>query len=102
MVETFEQRLERVEELGEIVDDDWRDREGKITGIVRGMKEKRGNTGNAGRGWWYGECIGKKREVRRELSEWQKRGKEGDVFPRIRPVLEGRWGQLTMYILSII
>lgn len=55
-----------MEELGENVEDDWKEMEARITGI----EEERGNRDNAGRGWWDGKCIVKRREVRKKLREW--------------------------------
>jgi len=76
----FKERIEKVlsEEGGRCLGKEEMER--KMRGVIcevekeiSGTKEKRG-------GWWDKECKGKKREVRKELREWRKRGGKGKTI----------------------
>jgi len=59
------------EELGKRIREEIEDIEEKIG---EGHKDKRG--------WWDDECRKRKKEVRKELREWRKKGGEGGVYKK--------------------
>lgn len=70
------QKLEVIREKEEEVEVKkvWKEMGVKIKRILREMEEERGTGGMGKGGWWDEVCKAKKREMRRELREWKKRG----------------------------
>jgi len=57
----------------------------KIGKIGEKLKEGERESGRRKRvGWWDEECEGKRREVRRTLREWRRRGGEGEKYRKER------------------
>lgn len=79
-IERFKKKIGRFEGMEEGVQDEI----GRVTEKIRktieeceeGKRKERGSK----KGWWDEECKEKKKDVKRELRNWRKRGGDGDRY----------------------
>lgn len=55
----------------------WKEMEGRIKEALKEVEEKRGSKKRGRREWRDEECWSKKKEVKKELREYRKKGGEG-------------------------
>lgn len=75
--EKFRRRLGEVEEVGTELEEEWKGMESRLKKTLKEVEEERDSKRGGRRGWWDKECWTKKKEVRKELREWRKKGGEG-------------------------
>lgn len=61
---------------------EWEEMEGKVKKALRETEEERGKERRRKGGCWNEECEERKREVRKELRRWWKRGGDADGYRR--------------------
>lgn len=66
------------------VNGEWEEMESKMRKTLQKVEEECGLEKERKNGWWDEECKERKREVRRELREWKRKGGEGREYRKKR------------------
>jgi len=71
-------------ERKEFMKEDLKEMKERIKKALRKVEEGEEGRKRRGRGWWDVECRSKKRELRKKLRRWRKRGGEGEEYKRCK------------------
>lgn len=74
----FRQKLGRIEIGNFSLEEQWREIERRIKQALEKVESKWEGGNRRKVGWWDGECKEAKREIRKKLREWKKKGEGED------------------------